>query len=1124
MSDPCHIVRFLLLVMLQTAAITAGAQQQHIKFQHLGTDQGLSQSNVTCILKDSRGFMWFGTRDGLNKYNGYEFRIYKNIAGEPGSISNNYITDIIEDSRGDLWIATWGGGLNRYDREKDRFSHYRHDAKNTGSLSNDVVNKLMRDKEGNIWIGTDGGGLDILNPANGLFTNYAYDPKNPSSLSDNDVTHIFEDSRSRLWISTFNGGLNLFDRTTHRFTRFQHDEKNAASLASNIVWKTFEDSHHRLWIGTRGGGLDQFDPVHKSFRHFKNDPHNSNSLTHNVVMVICEDTRGNLWIGTENGGISILDPEKEIFHTYRHDDMDNTSLGDNSIYSFYKDAQGTMWIGSYSGGIDVFNQAANKFIHYKHNSFPNSLSDNHVLAIFEDSQGVLWLGTDGGGLNQFDRKTGEFVHYKHQPGNAKSICGDYVLRITEDSQGDLWMGTWGGGITIFNRARNALTQFKNDPDDTTSISDNNIWGFAEDRERNMWVGTYGDGLNLYDRKTSSFRHFKHDATNSNSLSSDRIHLLFCDSKDQLWIGTFDKGLNLFDKQKNRFTRYQHDDKKNSISNNSINCLHEDKQGNIWIGTADGLNLLDRKTGHFSAWSTSDGLPNAMIFGILEDDKNNLWISTNKGISRFNPKTGVFKNFSVADGLQSNEFKAHSNFLSSSGAMYFGGSNGFNEFYPDSIKDNPFVPPLVFTNFQVFNKEVAISDDGAAGNTLKKDITETKEITISYKQSVISFGFASLNYTSVEKKQYAYRLVGFDKKWNNIDIRRTATYTNLDPGKYVFEVKGLNNDGSWSPAISSLQLTITPPFWMTWWFRLSVILIISGSIIAFYRIRMGIVSAQKKGLEEQVAILDKAVRQGKFEMASDVLHDIGNAIVGFGSYMTRVRRMLDQDKPENLRNLAGFFEGNQPAMATAIGEAKADAVVKMLNGIAETQLVNQDQIRKTITEQLNTISHIQEILSIQRQYMTSRDIQERTPVNLRSIVNDCLSMLFSSADQKGIAVLLDMPEDLPTIKGDRTKLMQVLLNLLKNSMEAIGMQDGEKTITIKLQQREDTLILSIRDSGAGFDETTAAQLFVRGFSNKPSGRGASLYSCREIMESHAGLITLTSEGPGKGSLATITFKI
>jgi len=1113
MFCPNYIPRMLLFILVLAAGIRASSQGQTIRFDHLSTEQGLSQSNVTCILRDSRGFMWFGTRDGLNRYDGYGFKLYKKIAGDPASLSSNYITHMVEDRKGGLWISTYGGGLNRYDQEKELFTHYEHDPKKLSSLSNDVINILMPDQAGNIWIGTDGGGMDILDPATGKFTNFSHNYLDAQSLSDNDVTDIVEDSQHRLWVGTFHGGLELFDRVHHSFTHFRHNEKDPASLSGDIISKVFEDSRHRLWVGTRGGGIDLFDPVQKKFRHFRNDPNNTNSLTFNMVISICEDDRARLWIGTENGGISILDPEKEIFQTYRHDDIDNKSLSNNSIYSIYNDGHGNMWVGTFSGGVDLFNTDANKFSAYRHTSSPQSLSNNNVLAIFEDSGNNLWVGTDGGGLELMDQRTGDFTHFKYNKSFEKgNINRNYVLSVCEDSEKNLWVGTWGDGLTVIDKGRGHSKQYKYNLQDTASLSSNNAFAIVQDRGKEIWVGTQGGGLNAYDRKSDGFRHFKHDPANPNSVSSDRIQTLMGDSKGYLWIGTVDGGLDLFDKRTNIFTHYLHENNRNSLSNNYVYCVFEDRQLNIWIGTADGLNLLDRKTGHFTAWSVKDGLPGATVFGILEDDKGNLWIATNKGLSRYTPGTRSFKNFSAADGLQSNEFKAHSCFKTSSGEMYFGGVHGFNKFFPDRIQANPFDPPLVITGFQLFNKEVG------------KNITGTKEITLSYKQSVFSFEFASLNYTIPEKKQYSYMLEGFDKKWNDIGMRRRATYTNLDAGKYIFKVRGLNNDGSWSPAVTGIQLIILPPFWLTWWFKLLVALCTAGCGIAFYRIRMRAVQAQKKDLERQLAVLDKAVRQGKFEVASDVLHDIGNAMVGFGSYLTRIKRLLEQDKPENLAKLAVFFKEQQPVMATAIGEAKAGAVATMLSGIAETQKATQEEIGRSITEQINTITHIQEILSIQRQYITGQETQERKPVNFRSIINDCLSMLFSSVDKKGIAVSLDIPTDLPLIKGDRTKLMQVILNLLKNSIEAIEMQDSEKAISLRVYSEPGLLNLEVRDSGVGFDKTTASHLFERGFTTQPSGSGLALYNCREILESHAGTIALTSEGPGKGALATIQFKI
>ncbi len=458
-------------------------------------------------------------------------------------------------------------------------------------------------------------------------------------------------------------------------------------------------------------------------------------------------------------------------------------------------------------------------------------------------------------------------------------------------------------------------------------------------------------------------------------------------------------------------------------------------------------------------------------------------------------------------------------------MYFGGNNGFNQFFPDNIRDHSFEPPLVITNFQIFNKEVPISGDEAGSSPLKKNITETKEITVSYKSSVISFEFASLNYTIAEKKQYAYKLEGFDAKWNFIGTKHTATYTNLDAGEYTFKVKSLDNEGNWSGRFAEIKLTITPPFWKTWWFRVLALVSIIGIIILLHHLRMKTVNAQKKKLERQVAsLLDKAVAQGKYEIASDVMHDIGNAVVGFGSYLTRIRRLLEQDSPENLQNLAGFFETQQPALAAAIGETKAGAVIKMLRGISETHKTNQDEMRKSMTEQLNIIAHIQEILNIQRQYITGHETQERKPVNLRNIINDSLSMLFATIDKMAIAVSLNVPPELPIIKGDRTRLMQALLNVLKNSIEAIDPNAKEKTIALNAYRLDGHLVVQVKDSGNGFDKSTAERLFSRGFSTKFSGSGLGLYNCRVIVESHKGTINITSDGPGKGALATIGFKI
>jgi PAS domain S-box-containing protein len=1272
-----NLIRNIVFGLLQVASLTAICQKQNIRFDHIGTDQGLSQSNVICILQDSRGFMWFGTRDGLNKYDGYKFTVYKNDKHDPHSLGNNFIKALVETKNGDIWIATLGGGISRFKRERNQFTNFNHDPKNDYSISNDFTTSIMEDSRGNLWIGTEDG-LNMYDRTKNRFTRYTNNKNDTNSLSDRYVRSIFEDSQHNLWIGTFSGGLNLFNPRNNTFTHFQHNDKNNKSLSCNSVYTMFEDSKHRFWIGTNGGGMNLFDKDKKEFYCYKHEDFKDNSLSGNTVYQINEDVENNLWIGTENGGLSIFNPETGLFRNYQNDEIDNTSLSNNSVYSIYKDDRNNVWLGTFNGGINLVSADRGKFIHYKHNLQKNSLSNNNILCIYEDSKKNIWIGTDGGGLNLFDPKNGNFTQFHHEKNNKNSICGEYVLSVCEDSKENLWIGTWADGITLFDQSKQTFRHFKNEPGNASSLSNNNAWKIFEDREKNIWVCTYGGGLNLFDPQKNSFVRYQHENNNNSSLSNDNVYSILEDSEGKFWISTDGGGLNLFDKKTKTFTHFLHDDKKNSISDNSVGSIYEDRNKDLWIGTMAGLSFLDRKTNRFTNYTTANGLPNDVIFGILEDGAGNLWISTNKGISKFNPLSKQFKNFTPADGLQSNEFKQQAYCKGYDGTMYFGGTNGFNQFLPYEIKVKSFDPSLVITSFQIFGSDVPISNDTIA-SPLKKDISETDEVTIPYKSSVISFEFASLNYGARGKRQYEYMLEGFDQKWTNIGTRRLATYTNLDAGKYTFKVKTLNNDGEWSQKTAEIKLTITPPFWKTWWFRSLVILFILGCFIAFYTLRMRTITNQKKQLEivvekrteeivlqreelkknvqelaalkdsleeekylldslmdhmpdsiyfkdkeskltrvskymaerfgstvegligksdfdfqdlthateayndeqeiqknrkpkidyvekevrgdgtelwvsttkmplinargevvgtfgisrditalktleqeQHLAEIDKAVAQGKFEIASDVMHDIGNAVVGFGSYLTRIRRLQEQDSPENLQNLAGFFEDQKTGIAATVGEAKADAVIKMLYGIAQTQKKNQEEIGKSIREQLNIISHIQEILNIQRQYISGHESQERKPVNLRNIINDSLSMLFASIDKIGIAVSLNIEMEKPIIKGDRTKLMQLMLNILKNSIEAIDKDATEKTIVVSAYSYANRLVVQLKDSGNGFDKATGSQLFEKGFSTKHSSSGIGLYNCLSIVESHEGTIDITSEGPGMGALTTISF--
>lgn len=829
----CFKRHFSILLLLILIGNLLNGQTQNRCFEHFSVEDGLSQSLVHSICQDTLGFIWIATDDGLNRFDGHNIVVYKNDVNDKHSIVGNVILTLFEDSKANLWVGT-EHGLCLYDRHKDCFIHQPY-------WPNRVIISLAEDDEENLWIGMD---FDLycynlntakftvfdnrftfdgdLSNSDAIYTRAFSDKEN---IDDKRSIEIYIDSKNNAWIGTL-GGLLFFDKNTKNKIKYKHDDKNPRSINSNSIYCILEDSKGRIWIGT-DKGLNLFlnageHPQNGIFIRYQNNINDESSLTPGSITDLLEDDQHNLWIASENKGINILDLNTFTVDNCKFGHTSNVpgntnSLNNNGVNSLFQDKHHNIWIGTFSGGINFFSKYAKKFTLVKNDpQNKNSLSNNQVNVFFEDNN-FLWIGTEEG-LNRYNKNDGTFKHFVNKPSDKTSIGSNSVWAVYKDRSASFWVGTWAGGLNKFDYKTETFTHYYFNPKDTFSLSNNNIFSILEDSKGNFWIGTMGGGLNLFDRDNNIFYSYNDKDLN---IYTNYVESIVETKKGELWLANV-TSLELFDRINKRAQHFRHDANDSlSLLGNKIYAIFEDSKENLWIGTDEGLNLFDRAINGFKCYQTTDGLPDNSVKSILEDNHGNLWIGTNKGLSKFNgaidiPDQPIFRNYTPEDGLQGYEFNRRSCLKSSDGIMYFGGINGFNEFYPDSLANNPYAPDVVITDFLLFNEPVKI---GGPNSPLSQNINITKFITLNHTHSVISFRFSALNYILPLKNQYAYIMEGFEQKWNYVGNKSEATYTNLDPGEYTFRVKASNNDGLWNEEGTSINIKILPPWWGTWLFLL-----------------------------------------------------------------------------------------------------------------------------------------------------------------------------------------------------------------------------------------------------------------------------------------------------------------
>jgi len=980
------ILPFLLLF------ITNYSYSKDIKFDHISIEQGLSQSTVHNILKDSRGFMWFGTMDGLNKYDGYKFTVYRHDPDNPNSISSNVIWALHEDQDGVLWIGTTsGGGLNKFDPNTERFVHYQHDPENPNSLSDDKVWSIYEDPADSgkiIWVGTLGGGLNKL----------------------------------------IMNGKSGFDRDVENIICYKHDPNDSNSLSNDEVWTIYKDSLGNLWVGTNGGGLNKLiynkdNDKNPKFIHYKHTPGQGNSLSSNRIRSICEDKTYGLFIGTEGGGLNLFNVKTEQFIHYKHDPLNPYSLSNNDIWCVYKDLADVIWVATNhglnklivpsndshdsSGKLNNENKEF-KFIRYYHDpNNPTSISDNSVFSVYDDQSGVIWFGTVLGGLNKWARGKYKFVHYQTREEDLSTLGNNFIRAIYKDQVGLIWVGVENGGCYYFDRNLDTYKHYTHDPNDPYSICTNQISCFFEDRSGNLWIGTT-TGLNKLvtdlrkikirkeaDLSELEFKRFVHEPENPSSLSDWTINAINEDELGYLLLGTSNGGLNRFDPENETFVHYQRENDTNSLSHNNVTSICIDQKNTIWVGTyGGGLNKLIPVTADnnfyyevkFKHYTENDGLANNVVYGLLEDNIGCLWISTNKGLSRFDPKTEIFQNYDVNDGLQSNEFNRGVCYKGRDGELLFGGVNGFNAFYPDQIENNLNVPPIQLTDFKIFNESVSLNSP-----IFIEKIAMTKEISLEHDQNFFSLEFSALDYTDPTKNQYAYMLEGIDKTFIYSGTRRYANYTKIPPGKYTFRVKGSNNDGIWNEHGTSVRIIITPPWWRTGWAYAFYALILGSIVVGLWRFQVRRIQIRNelkmKSFEAQKL---QEIDSMKSRFFANISHEFRTPLT---LILGPIRKMLDKAKDQ---------------------EAKQELNMMQRNARRLQRLINQ----------------LLDLSKIEAGKMT---LQTR-PENIVALLNRIVQSFESQAKLKGIELVFHSEQDEIIAYVDRDKIENIFFNLLSNALK------------------------------------------------------------------------------------------
>jgi len=1078
-----------------------------VKFQRLMLEDGLSQSSIVSLYQDSRGFIWIGTQDGINRYDGRTFAHFKADPDIPNSLSDQNITCIAEDAGGDLWFGTEGGGFNRYLRDLDSFKPYIYDPSQPASEKHYSVLAILVDDDGIIWVGTASEGLVRFDPKTEQVESFVHDQANAASLPSNEILSLMLGEGDDLWVGS-GAGLSKFSRSKFTAANLLHDSTDDSSLAEGEVNCLAPSQGGRMWVGT-STALCRLDPEVETFERYEFAV--PEVLTFNQVAVaeVMEEAPHKVWVGSAHTGIFLLNPQSGEYRNFLTDPRDPVTVSDNESLSMLMDRTGVVWIGT-SNGINRLDSKAKQFYHLNNQAGAQaSLSDDCVWGIWETTMGDVWVVTENG-LNIYDPIHGKVRVLVADPDNPKVPSYNSFVEVYQDPMGYIWLGARDGALNRYDPRTGDFQNIRAFPDSMGALTNDEVFQVDEGPGHTLWLGTM-DGLEIFDLDTETFTAVRHDPSDPGSLPAGSIRAVTKDKAGRMWITGWGRGVSCLEPGETKFRHFRHDpNDPTSLSNNVVLGIFSDSRNRIWVGTSAGLNLLDPFTGKCKRYTERDGLPNNTIYAVQEDESGRMWLSTNYGLSRLDPETGVFRNYTAREGVQDNEFNMGAAHCGHSGLLYFGGINGFNFFRADSISHNPYVPEVAITDFRIFNKPVRPGDASRGRTIIEKTISEADRIELNYSDNVISFEFGVLHFASPENNQFAYIMDGFEDSWNEVGTRNHATYTNLPQGDYVFRVRGSNNDGLWNEEGTSVAIHVRPPFYRKAWFIVGAVLLLAGIIYGLHRYRMRLLDVKNRALEARV--------RGRTE---DLM---------------RVNDSLQQEILERKRIEDELREAKNHAEAAT--QAKGDFLANMsheirtpMNGVlgltsimldTELSAEQRDYSEMIYSSAKNLLVVINDILDFSKIEAGMLQL-ESISFDLCQVVDEVTEMLTLKAQEKGLQFSATIASDVPRVlQGDPGRLRQILINLTNNAVKFTG--EGHVSIHVSLVRQEKSwseIKVEVQDTGVGIPADRLDKIFGSftqvdaSVTRQFGGTGLGLAIVKQLVELMGGEVGVNSE-EGEGS--------